>query len=117
MIRIISGVILGYLIFGIAMYALFHVTHRNPHAPASMGFEISAIVYGILFALLAGYVARFIGGSPRMMAVNLVALIVAVCAIVALVMDGIEWSAVAALAFMVPAVLIGGRLRMRRDNY
>ena len=42
--RTISGVIFGYLLFGVSAFALFRVTHRDPHAPASMRFEIVAIL-------------------------------------------------------------------------
>lgn len=61
--RVVSGVILGYLVFGLSAFALFRITNHDPHAPASTSFEIGSIVYGILFALLAGYVASFIGAA------------------------------------------------------
>ncbi len=82
MLRVISGVIIGYLVFALSAMALFRVTHHNPHAPASISFEASTVIYGIVFALLAGYIARFIAGKQNAMAVNLVALVMAVVAIV-----------------------------------
>ena len=62
-VRLVSGVILGYFVFGLSAFASFRITQpRSAHAPASLSFEIGSIVYGILFALLAGWIASFIGG-------------------------------------------------------
>ena len=106
--RIISGVILGYLVFGLSAFALFRITNHDPHAPASISFEISSIVYGILFALLAGYIASFIGGRPNLLAAWIVAVVVALGAIASMIATGISWSPMAALLLMAPTVLIGG---------
>ena len=112
--RLISGVILGYFVFGMSAFALFRITHHDPHAPASITFEIGSIIYGILFALLAGYVAGFLGGRRDLLAAKIVAVIVALVAIVSMVAKGIGWSPMAALLFMAPSVLVGGYLRLQR---
>ena len=114
--RLISGIILGYLVFGGSAFALFRITGHDPHAPASISFEIVSIVYGILFALLAGYVASFIGGRRDMLAAQIVAVLVALGAIVSMTLTGIAWSQVAALLFMTPAVLAGGRSYVLRSK-
>ena len=41
--RFVSGVILGYLIFAGSAFLLFRITGHDPHAPASISFEIGAI--------------------------------------------------------------------------
>ncbi len=112
--RLISGVILGYFVFGMSAYALFRITHHDPHAPASITFEIGSIIYGILFALLAGYVAGFVGGRHDLMASKVVAVLVGLVAIVSMVATGVGWSPIAALLFMAPAVIAGGYLRLQR---
>ena len=112
--RLISGVILGYFVFGMSAFALFRITHHDPHAPASITFEIGSIIYGILFALLAGYVAGFLGGRRDLLAAKIVAVIVALVAIVSMIAKGISWSPMAALLFMTPSVLVGGYLRLQR---
>ncbi|HUI83388.1 MAG TPA: hypothetical protein VL240_04145 [Candidatus Binatia bacterium] len=114
--RLVSGIILGYLVFGLAAFALFRITGHNPHAAASVSFEISSIVYGILFALLAGYIAGFIGGRRDLLAAKVVGVMVALGAIASMMMTGIAWSQIAALLFMAPAVPIGGRWYLVRSR-
>jgi hypothetical protein len=114
MVRVISGVILGYLGFALPAYALFRMAHHDPHAPASIGFEIFSIVYGILFALVAGYLASFIAGRPNLVAAKIVAAIVALAAIASMIAKGVSWSPMAAVLFMAPAVLVGGWYYRRR---
>jgi hypothetical protein len=112
--RVISGVILGYLVFALPAYALFRITHHDPHAPASITFEICSILGGILFALAAGYLASFIGGRPSLIAAKIVAGIVVLGAIVSMITTGISWSPMAGVLFMASAVVVsGGYYRQR----
>jgi hypothetical protein len=108
LMRVVSGVILGYLVFALSAFGLFRITHHNPHAPASITFEVGAIVYGVLFAILAGLIASFIGGRPSMLAAKCVAVIVALGAVISMASTVVSWSAMAALLLMAPAVLLGG---------
>jgi|SRR5579862_1055350 len=114
--RVASGVILGYMVFAGSAFLLFHLTHHDPHAPASISFEAATIVYGILFALLAGYIASFIGGRPDALAAKLTAAVLMVGAIVSMIMTHVSWSQVAAVLLMAPSVLIGGRLYVMRTH-
>ncbi len=109
--RTIAGVILGYLVFAVMAFLLFRVTHQNPHAPAPMGFEITAIVYGAFFAFLAGYWGTAIAGRSDMWVAVPIAFIMAAGAIVSMVKAGAGWSPLSALVLMVPAELIGGYMR------
>jgi uncharacterized oligopeptide transporter (OPT) family protein len=106
--RVVSGVILGYLVFAASAFALFHITHHNPHAPASVTFEIGAIVYGVLFAALGGYIASLVGGRRDMLAARFVSIILALGAIVSAFMTVFSWSQIWAVIAMAPAVLLGG---------
>lgn len=114
--RTISGVILGYLIFAVPVYLLFRATHQDPHAPTIMGFEIAAIVYGIFFAFLAGYWATAIGCRSDMLVASVVGLIMAAIAIASMVAKGVSWSPLSALIVMVPAELVGGYVRARKER-
>ncbi len=114
--RVVSGVILGYVVFGLSAFALFRITNHDPHAPASLAFEIGSVVYGVLFALLAGWIASFIGGRPNLLAAWIVAAIVAVGAVASMIMVGVGWSPLAALLLMAPAVVIGGWLYRLRAS-
>ncbi len=106
--RVVSGVILGYMLFAFSAFGLFRITHHDPHAPASLTFEVGAIVFGILFAVVAGFVASFIGGRRDMLAAKCVAIILALGAIVSMIMSVVSWSQVWAVIAMAPAVLLGG---------
>jgi hypothetical protein len=116
--RVITGVILGYVVFAGSAFLLFRITGHNPHVPASVSFEISAIVYGMLFAWLAGYIASFIGGRPDATAAWIVGGVIAVVAVVSMIMTVVSWSQVTAVLFMAPMAVAGGWtyvLRTRRQ--
>jgi uncharacterized oligopeptide transporter (OPT) family protein len=107
--RVFSGVVLGYLAFELLWFTLFRVTNTDPHAPASISFEAGAVVFGLLFALSAGYLASFIGGRPDFVAAWGVGALVALTAIVVMIRKGAAWPQLAALLFMSPAAVLGGR--------
>ena len=106
--RVASGIILGYLIFAGSAFLLFRITGHNPHSPASISFEIGAIAFGVLFAVLAGFIASFIGGRRDMFAAKCVAIILALGAILSMIATVVSWSQVWAVVVMAPAVLLGG---------
>jgi len=106
--RVFSGIVLGYLLFELLWYLLFQVTNTDMHAPASISFEAGAVIFGLLFALAAGFLASFIGGRPHFIAAWVAGVMVAVTAIVVMVRKGPAWPQVAALLFMAPGVVVGG---------
>ncbi|MFZ0705197.1 MAG: hypothetical protein WAM71_06305 [Candidatus Korobacteraceae bacterium] len=114
--RTISGVIIGYLVFAVPVFLLFRATHQDPHAPTIMGFEIAAILYGVFFAFFAGYWGTMIGCRNDMLVAGIVAVIMAVIAIASMVAKGVSWSPVSALVLMVPAELVGGYVRARKER-
>jgi CHASE2 domain-containing sensor protein len=112
--RTISGIILGYMVFAIPSYLLFRVTHHNPHVPASIGFEVSAIAYGIFFAFLGGYWGAMIAGRREMRVPIIIAVILAAFAIFSMVAAGVSWSPLFAVVLMAPSVLVGGYTQLKR---
>jgi hypothetical protein len=114
--RTVSGVILGYLAFAVPVFLLFRVTHQDPHAPAIMGFEIAAIVYGVFFAFFAGFWGTMIAARGNMLAAILIAVVMAGLAISSMFAKGVSWSPVSALVCMVPAELVGGYVRIRKER-
>ena len=106
--RVFSGIVLGYLLFELLWYGVFRVTNTDPNAPASISFETGAIIFGLLFALSAGYLAGFVGGRPHFTAAKFVGALIALTAIVVMVRKGPAWPQVAALLFMAPAAVVGG---------
>jgi hypothetical protein len=118
MIRSIAVVILGYLIFGGTAALLFHLSGQEPHAPASTGFKVFTIIYGIVFAAVGGWVAsRFAVQRPLGHAIGVTALI-ALGAIISLLFSGTQytWSMWAALLLMAPSALLGGWFRVRSSQ-
>jgi fructose-specific phosphotransferase system IIC component len=106
--RVFSGVVFGYLLFELLWRAIFQVTDTDPHAPASISFEFGAVVCGMLFALLAGYIASFIGGRPHFIAAWIAGGLIALTAIVIMIDKVVAWPQMVQLLFMSPAVVVGG---------
>ena len=106
--RVFSGVILGYLFFELLWYALFQVTNTDMHAPASISFEAGAVIFGLLFAIAAGFLASFIGGRQHCNAACVAAGLVAVTAVAVMIRKGPAWPQLAALLFMSPGMAVGG---------
>jgi len=106
--RVFSGFVLGYLLFEVTWYLLFRVTNTDPYQPASISFGLSAIAFGLLFALVAGFVASLIGGRPHFIAAWLVGGLIAVSAIVVMIRKGAAWPQVSALLFLAPGAVVGG---------
>ncbi len=115
MLRTIAGVIVGYLIFGVSAALLFALSGRQAHDPASPAFMVTAIIYGIVFAFVGGWVAAM--AARRRSAALAVGIIIAVGALISLVASpgsGAIWSQVAALVLMAPAASLAGRFSRRR---
>lgn len=116
MVRTIAGVIIGYLIFALPSYLLFRLAHADPHAPASPIFEVIAVVLGMIFALLAGYLGTVIASRRTMWVAVSIAALLAAGAISSMIATGVNWSPLAAVVCMVPAAVVGGWLRSRRHS-
>jgi len=112
MLRSIGAVAAGYLVFGSSGLLLFQLSGRDPHQPAPVTFQIATIVWGCVFALVAGWLtARIAPKRPSAHAVVLAGLI-ALGAGVSLVASppGAKWSQISALIVMAPCAWIGGRI-------
>ncbi len=107
--RVFSGAVLGFLLFVGLRFLLLQITQINPHGPASISIKIGSIIFGILFALLAGYIASFIGGRPDFVAAWIVGGLIAIGSIVWMAMTVVAWNQMTVLLFMAPAAVVGGR--------
>ena len=112
--EVIAGVV-GFLIFMCASAVLFYAAGYDPYEPVARSFQVMSVAYGVVFALISGYVAAVISPASNGRPVLMVALLIAVLAIVSLLTgEGVEaWSQISALILMAPAVVVGGRLRNR----
>jgi CHASE2 domain-containing sensor protein len=115
MLRSLTGTIVGYMVFALPAFALFRVTGHDPHAPASLAFEVAAVSCGMFFALLAGYVGTAIVGRRDLLVAWYIATVMIVMACWSLLASGYSWSPVTALIFMVPGAVIGGWVRLQRQ--
>jgi hypothetical protein len=117
MLRTIAGIIIGYLVFAVPSFLLFRLTHVDPHAPASPGFEVIAVVLGMLSALLGGYLGTVIVRRSTMWVALVIAAIVAAGAISSMIATGLSWSPMWALICMVPAAVAGGWFRIQHSPH
>jgi hypothetical protein len=109
MLRSIGAVAAGYLIFGSSAVLLFQLSGQPPHGPAPVGFKIGSIVWGGVFALVAGWLtARLAARRPATHAAVLAAVVALGATISLLTASGAKWSQVAALAVMAPCAWLGG---------
>ena len=114
MLRSMLGVVTGYLVFAVPVFALYQVTGQPPHGEASVRFMIGASVYGVAFALLGGYLSALIAGRrPLAHGVAMAAVLAAVAtgSLMMTIGKGHVWSQVAALTLMAPVVM-GTRLSL-----
>jgi hypothetical protein len=119
MARMVLGVLIGDVIFAGSAGLLFHFSQVDPHAPAAPGFMVFSILYGIAFALLAGFVAGKISRRTDLITGILLAAIIAIPAAITLISrpgQGAIWSQASALVLMSPAALIGDWLRKSRAH-
>jgi hypothetical protein len=110
-LRSIAAVAAGYIVFAASAALLFQLSGTDPHAPASLAFKVASIIWGIVFALIAGWLTGRIAARRQATHAAVLAALIALGALVSLILrtghDSI-WSQLAALVFLVPATWIGG---------
>jgi peptidoglycan/LPS O-acetylase OafA/YrhL len=112
MLRSVGAVAAGYLIFGASGFLLFQLSGQDPHQQAPLTFKIATIIWGCVFALVAGWLtARIAPRKPAMHAAVLAGLIAlgAVVSLAARPSDA-KWSQLSALVVMAPCAWLGGVL-------
>lgn len=113
------AVIAGYAVFAISAVILFSGSGIDPHGAVAPWFMLLAIVYGMLFAALGGYLAAVIARRKSLLHSGILTIIIAAGALTSLLSSsgkGAIWSQLAAIFLMAPSALIGGYLRMRQSN-
>jgi hypothetical protein len=115
MVREVMAGAAGYIIFVVASTLLFVLSGFDPHASPSLTFEVVSVIAGIIFALAAGCITAALSPASPARPVIFVALLIEIVAILSLLMtSGGEWSKLAAMFLMAPAVIVGGRLWRQR---
>jgi hypothetical protein len=115
MLRSIGAVAAGYLIFGSSGLLLFQLSGQDPHLPAPLTFKIATMIWGCVFALVAGWLTARI--APRRPATHaaILAGLIAAGAIGSMIAGpaGEKWSQISAVAIMAPCAWLGGRIAAR----
>ena len=114
--RGVLGVVSGYLIFALSAVLYFRLANVDPHSPAAVGFEMLTIAYGLVFAMLGGFIAGKIARRTGLMSGILLALVIVLGATVSIIARpgaGALWSQTAALLLFAPASVAGDWLRVR----
>jgi hypothetical protein len=116
-VRSIVAVVVGYLVFALSVFAFFQVSGQAPHQVAPVSVMLASSAFGVVSALLGGYVAAWLAGRRPMRHGGAVAVVLAVGALVSLLSTfgkGAIWSQVAALVLMAPSAIFGGWLRAKQ---
>jgi NhaP-type Na+/H+ and K+/H+ antiporter len=117
MARSILAVVVGYFIFALSAFAFFRISGQPPHQAAPMPIMLESIAFGMVFALLGGYVAAWLARRRPLAHGVAVAAVLAIGATISLLStlgNAAVWSQVAALVLMVPCAVLGGWLRLRQ---
>src|SRR5262245_25964150 len=117
MLRSIGAVAAGYLIFAMSAVLLFQMSGRAPHEAQPLAFEIATVVWGCVFALVAGWLTARIAARKPAVHAAVLAGVIALGALASLIADlnGAKWSQIAALVVMAPCAWIGGRVSRARS--
>ncbi len=120
MLRQVLGLLVGYFVFAAPVALFFRVAGRDPHAPASPGFMLASLGFGVLCALVGGWLTARIASTPtrapRWPVLGVAALIVlgaGATLLFELRHGGAIWSPLAGLPLMPAAVVAGGVLFWR----
>ena len=108
MLRSIGAVAAGYLIFASSAVLLFQMSGRAPHQAQPLAFEIASIVWGCVFALVAGWFTARIANRRPVLHAAVLAGVIALGALASLTAEGAKWTQLAALAVMAPCAWLGG---------
>jgi len=118
MLRSAGAVIAGYFVFAASAVLLFQLSGQDPHADLPFTFKLASTIWGVVFALVGGWLAAHV--SVRRPAAHAagVAGVIAAGALLSLALDpsGARWSQVSAIAVMAPAAWLGGVLAARQRD-
>jgi hypothetical protein len=116
MLRSAGAVVAGYFVFAASAALLFQLSGQAPHSPAPLTFKVASIVWGVVFALIGGWVAARISVRNPVAHGAAVAALIALGATISLIASGAgeTWSQISALVVMAPSAWLGGVLAARR---
>jgi hypothetical protein len=116
MLRSVGSVAAGYFMFAASAVLLFQMSGRDPHAEAPLAFKAATVIWGAVFALVAGWLTARIAGRRPATHAAVLAGVIALGAIVSMVTGPGDamWSQIAAAVVMAPCAWLGGVIAERR---
>ena len=116
MLRSAGAVVAGYFVFAMSGALLFQLTGADPHLDAPLTFKIACIVWGAVFALVAGWLAAHVAVKRPAAHAGVVAVLIAAGAIASLVSQPgtARWTQISAIVVMAPCAWLGGVLAASR---
>jgi hypothetical protein len=112
--RSVLAVIAGYLVFAVCSFALFRITGHDPYAAPTLRFGVFAVVSGLLFAAMGGFVTATIARRNTVAhgaALGFLMALIAAISLRSLHASGHGWTQIAAIVAMAPAAVLGSALR------
>ena len=113
--RLVAGILLGYVLFAFTAVVVFTVLGRDPHQAAEPAVMVGAIGAGLIAAFVGGYIGAVIARGRERTAGLVIGGIIGAAGAVSLVAQpgsGAQWSQLSAL-FMAPVALLGSIVRAR----
>lgn len=112
-----AGVIVAYAIFATSAVLLFKLAKQNPHAAASVGFQMATAAWGVFFSLIAGLVLQLISKTKTLTINCALAAVMAGFALFSLIKsEGSHWTQVQAMVLFAPASILGGSIYLRKKK-
>jgi hypothetical protein len=116
-LRSTLAVIVGYAIFVVSAFALFHLFGIAPHADPAILTLVIVIAWGAVFSWLGGFVAQWIAGAGRLTVNYILAGIMAGFAAFSLLKsEGNHYTQIAAIFLFAPMSFLGGVLKLRLNK-
>lgn len=116
MLRSAGAVAAGCIVFGASGFLLFQLSGIDPHQPAPINFKIASVIWGCVFALVAGWLTARIAGKRPVVHAAVLAVLIALGALASIAArpGDAMWSQLSALALMAPCAWLGGRIASTR---
>ena len=112
MIRKITAVIAGYVVFALSAGLWFQLTEQKPHVDAPLWFKWATLAYGLFFAMLAGTVLR-LTARPRTLTLNLIlaGLMFLLAGLSLALSGGNHWTQLMTMGLFAPASLLAALVK------
>lgn len=116
MMRSLVAVVGGYVVFALSGALLFQMSGQDPHAQAPVAFKVATVIWGAVFALVAGWLTARVAARRPLLHAGIVGGLIALGAIVSIAASspGSTWSQFSALIVMAPCAWLGGLVARAR---